>query len=199
MTFQLSDLPYAKDALEPFISIETIDFHYGKHHQAYVNNLNNLLINAPLDFVDIKQVINASSGALFNNAAQVYNHSFYWNCMSPEKVGVSKQMLSLIESNFGSMDEFKNQFMTAAKTLFGSGWVWLVKTQDGSLALRSTENAKTPITDKELPLLVCDVWEHAYYVDKRNDRASYVENFWGLINWEFVELQLTESFNILKG
>jgi Fe-Mn family superoxide dismutase len=198
VTFKLNSLPYAKNALEPYISSETIDFHYGKHHQTYVNNLNNLLTNSPLDFNDIKEVIKASSGALFNNAAQVYNHSFYWNCMSSEKGSPGEKIKSLIERDFRSMDDFKQQFMTAAKTLFGSGWVWLVQTKDGALALRSTENAKTPITDNENPLLVCDVWEHAYYIDKRNDRVTYLENFWGIINWAFVEQQLTDSFNIFS-
>ena len=186
--FILESLPYAIDGLEPFISQETLEHHYGKHHQAYVDKLNGFLEKAPLDFNDLADVIKASSGALFNNAAQVWNHSFYWSCMVPGGKAASDELVELIEKDFGDFADFKQHFMTA--------WVWLVRNKSGKLMLRSTTNADTPLTDGELPLLVCDVWEHAYYIDVRNRRPEYLNNFWQLINWQFVEQQLTNGYTI---
>lgn len=187
MAHQLPELPYAKNALEPHISAETIDYHYGKHHQTYVTNLNNLIQNTEFANASLEDIIMKSSGGLFNNAAQVWNHTFYWNCLAPKAGGQPKGvLLDAINKAFGSFDEFKQKFTQTAIGTFGSGWAWLVKNKDGSLALTSTSNAQTPMTSGQKALLTCDVWEHAYYVDYRNARAKYVENFWNLVNWDFV-------------
>lgn len=190
MAFELPALPYAKNALEPHISAETIEFHYGKHHQTYVTNLNNLVAGTENEGKDLETLIKTASGGLFNNAAQVWNHTFYWNCLSPKGGGEPDGALAAaINKSFGSFAEFKDQFSKTAITTFGSGWAWLVKKADGSLALISTSNAQTPVTGDDTPLLTCDVWEHAYYVDYRNARPKYVEAFWQLVNWEFVNKQ----------
>lgn len=187
MAHQLPELPYAKNALEPHISAETIDYHYGKHHQTYVTNLNNLIQNTEFANASLEDIIMKSSGGLFNNAAQVWNHTFYWNGLAPKAGGQPKGvLLDAINKAFGSFDEFKQKFTQTAIGTFGSGWAWLVKNKDGSLALTSTSNAQTPMTSGQKALLTCDVWEHAYYVDYRNARAKYVENFWNLVNWDFV-------------
>jgi Fe-Mn family superoxide dismutase len=188
----LRSLPYHIDALEPHISRETLEYHYGKHHQAYVNNLNKMLENhsdlAGLSLIDI---IKKSSGSLFNNAAQVWNHDFYWDCLSPSGGGQPTGVLaSLIERDFGSFEAFKQQFTTASLNTFGSGWAWLVLTPEGALEIISTSNALTPVVSANKPLLTCDVWEHAYYIDYRNARARYVEAFWNVVNWDFVTQQL---------
>lgn len=194
MKFNLPPLPFDKHDL-PHISSETIDYHYGKHHQAYINNLNGLLENTPSKETTLEGIIRTTSGALFNNAAQVWNHSFYWHCMhSKQNETPDDALLELIKQSFGSFDQFKTQFITAGKTLFGSGWVWLTKNQHHNLCIRSTTNAATPLTDHETPLLVCDVWEHAYYIDTRNDRATYLEHFWSMINWSFVSDQLHSPY-----
>lgn len=187
MSFELPPLPYSKDALEPHISKETIEFHYGKHHQTYVTNLNNLVAGTDNEGKTLEEIIVSASGGVFNNAAQIWNHTFYWNCLSPNGGGEPTGELSkAINDAFGSFAEFKEQFSKTAITTFGSGWGWLVKNSDGSLALSSTSNAGTPLTEGQTPLLTCDVWEHAYYVDFRNARPKYVETFWNLVNWEFV-------------
>ena len=187
MSFELPPLPYEKDALEPHISKETIEFHYGKHHQTYVTNLNNLVAGTENEGKTLEDIIANSSGGLFNNAAQIWNHTFYWNCLSPNGGGEpTGELAEAINKTFGSFAEFKEQFSKTAITTFGSGWGWLVKNSDGSLALSSTSNAGTPLTEGQTPLLTCDVWEHAYYVDFRNARPKYVETFWNLVNWEFV-------------
>ena len=187
MPHQLPELPYAKNALEPHISAETIDFHYGKHHQTYVTNLNNLIQNTEFEKLSLEEIIIKSSGGIFNNAAQVWNHTFYWNGLSPKGGGQPKGPLAdAIAKTFGSFDEFKQKFTQTAIGTFGSGWAWLVKNKDGTLAIVSTSNAATPMTAGQKALLTCDVWEHAYYVDYRNARAKYVESFWNLVNWEFV-------------
>lgn len=187
MPHQLPELPYAKNALEPHISAETIDFHYGKHHQTYVTNLNNLIQNTEFEKLSLEEIIMKSSGGVFNNAAQVWNHTFYWNGLSPKGGGQPKGPLAdAIAKTFGSFDEFKQKFTQTAIGTFGSGWAWLVKNKDGTLAIVSTSNAATPMTAGQKALLTCDVWEHAYYVDYRNARAKYVESFWNLVNWEFV-------------
>ncbi|MBF0272499.1 MAG: superoxide dismutase [Fe] [Magnetococcales bacterium] len=187
MSFQLPPLPYAQNALEPHISAETLDFHHGKHHQTYVTNLNKLIEGTDNQSKSLEEIIKGSSGGLFNNAAQVWNHTFYWNCLSPNGGGAPTGALAdAINAKFGSFEAFKEKFTATAIGTFGSGWAWLVKNGDGSLDLVSTSNAGTPMTEGKTALLTCDVWEHAYYVDFRNARPKYVEAFWNLVNWEFV-------------
>ena len=187
MEHKLPELPYAMDALQPHISKETLEYHYGKHHNAYVNNLNNLIKGTEFQDQSLEDIIKKSSGGIFNNAAQVWNHTFYWHCMSPNSEGRPEGNLAkAIEAKFGTFDDFKKQFSQAAATLFGSGWAWLVKNQDGSIELTTTGNAGTPMTSGKTALLTCDVWEHAYYIDYRNARPSYIEHFWNLVNWKFV-------------
>ncbi|MBP1129560.1 MULTISPECIES: superoxide dismutase [Fe] [Serratia] len=191
MSFELPALPYAKNALEPHISAETLEYHYGKHHNAYVVNLNNLLKGSEFDGLSLEAIIKASSGGIFNNAAQVWNHTFYWHCLSPQGGGEPQGALAAaINQAFGSFAAFKEQFSDAAIKNFGAGWTWLVKRTDGSLAIVSTSNAGTPLTGEDKPLLTVDVWEHAYYIDYRNARPTYLENFWALVNWAFVEKNL---------
>ena len=187
MEHKLPELPYAMNALEPHISAETLEYHYGKHHRAYVTNLNNLIKGTEFENAPLEDIIRKSSGGLFNNAAQVWNHTFYWNCLGPRGGGnPSGALADAINKAFGSIGEFKKQFSQTAITVFGSGWGWLVKKQDGSLALTGSSNAGTPMTEGKTALLTCDVWEHAYYIDYRNARPQYVESFWNLVNWDFV-------------
>ncbi|GMV29312.1 MAG: superoxide dismutase [Fe] [Rhodanobacteraceae bacterium] len=191
MAIELPPLPYAKDALAPTISAETIDYHYGKHHQTYVTNLNNQIKGTEFENLPLEEIIRKSSGGMFNNAAQVWNHTFYWNCLKPNGGGEpSGKLADAINAAFGSFAAFKEQFTNTALTTFGSGWAWLVQRADGSLALVSTSNAATPLTGTDKALLTCDVWEHAYYIDYRNARAKYVEAFWSLVNWDFVTAQM---------
>ena len=186
MAFELPPLPYAKDALAPHISEETLEYHYGKHHQTYVTNLNNLVPGTEFEGLSLEEIIQKSSGGIFNNAAQVWNHSFYWNCLSPNGGGEpTGGLANAIDRTFGSFAEFKEQFTKCAVTTFGSGWAWLVKNADGSLQLVSTSNAGCPLTEGQTPLMTCDVWEHAYYIDYRNARPKYLEAFWSLVNWDF--------------
>lgn len=187
MAHELPALPYEKNALEPVISAETIDYHYGKHHQTYVTNLNNLIPGTEFENMALEDIIRKSSGGVFNNAAQVWNHSFYWNCLSPNGGGEPGGALAdAINAKFGSFDEFKAAFSQSAATNFGSGWTWLVKNDDGSVELMNTSNAGCPLTEGKTPLLTVDVWEHAYYVDYRNARPKYLEAIWEKINWDFV-------------
>lgn len=187
MEHKLPELPYAMDALQPHISKETLEFHYGKHHQTYVTNLNNLIKGTEFENASLEDIIMKSSGGLFNNAAQVWNHTFYWNCLSPNGGGApSGALADAINKAFGSFEEFKQKFSQTAITTFGSGWGWLVKNKNGDLELVSTSNAATPMTSGNTALLTCDVWEHAYYIDFRNARPAYVEAFWKLVNWDFV-------------
>ncbi len=187
MEHQLPALPYAKNALEPVISAETIEYHYGKHHQTYVTNLNNLIKGTEFENASLEEIIVKSTGGIFNNAAQVWNHTFYWNGFKPNGGGApTGELAAAIDKAFGSFDEFKKQFSQKAITTFGSGWAWLVKNKDGSLSLESTSNAATPMTNGQTALLTIDVWEHAYYIDYRNARAKYVEEFWNIVNWDFV-------------
>jgi Fe-Mn family superoxide dismutase len=187
MTHTLPSLSYEMNALEPHISKETLEFHYGKHHQTYVTNLNNLIKDTEFAEMSLEDIINKSSGGIFNNAAQIWNHSFYWNCLSPNGGGEPTGALAdAINSKFGSFEKFKEEFSKTAITTFGSGWGWLVKEADGSIALASTSNAATPMTSGQTALLTCDVWEHAYYIDYRNARPKYLEAFWNLVNWNFV-------------
>jgi len=171
----------------PHISAETIEYHYGKHHKAYVDNLNRLIRDTELENMSLEEIVQSSSGGTFNNAAQVWNHTFYWNCLSPKGGGEpTGDIANAIIKSFGSFEEFKGKFTNAAVTLFGSGWTWLIKNADGSLSVETTSNAGTPLKEGKKALLTCDVWEHAYYIDYRNARAKYVEAFWELVNWDFV-------------
>ena len=187
MAHELPPLPYAMDALAPTISQETLEYHYGKHHQTYVTNLNNLISGTEFEQMPLEDIILKSSGGIFNNAAQVWNHSFYWNCLSPNGGGAPTGALAeAIDAKFGSFEDFKKAFSQSAATNFGSGWTWLVKNEDGSLEILNTSNAGTPMTQGKKALLTVDVWEHAYYIDYRNARPKYLEAIWNLINWDFV-------------
>lgn len=192
MSFTLPELPYATDALAPHISAETIEFHYGKHHQTYVDKLNGLVAGTDLASQSLEDIVKSSEGGVFNNAAQVWNHTFYWNCLSPNGGGAATgPVADAINAAFGSFDAFKEQFTNSAINNFGSGWTWLVKKADGSVAIVNTSNAATPLTDASVtPILTVDVWEHAYYVDYRNARPKYMEAFWALVNWDFVNQNL---------
>ncbi len=191
MSFELPKLPYALDALEPHISKETLEYHYGKHHQTYVTNLNNLVKGTDLESKSLEEIIKSTDGGIFNNAAQVWNHTFYWNCLAPNAGGApTGKIADAINNAFGSFEEFKKQFNDAAAKNFGAGWTWLVKKVDGSLAIVNTSNAATPVSGEDKPLLTVDVWEHAYYIDYRNARVKYLEEFWALVNWSFVEANL---------
>lgn len=189
MTFSLPALPYAMNALAPHISEETLEYHYGKHHAAYVNNLNKLIPGTEYENLNLEEIIKKSkSGGIFNNAAQVWNHTFYWHCLSPkggdEPTG---KLADAITKAFGSFKEFQEQFTQAAITTFGSGWAWLVLDKDKNLKISSTSNAGTPMTEGLQALMTCDVWEHAYYIDYRNARPEYLKAFWSLVNWDFIE------------
>lgn len=191
MEHKLPQLPWAKDALAPHISAETIDFHYGKHHAAYVTNLNKLIAGTEFADMSLEDIVKKASGGMFNNAAQVWNHTFYWNSLSPKGGGEPTGALAdAIKKSFGTFAAFKEKLSNAAVTQFGSGWAWLVKNADGSLAVEQTSNAATPLRDGKQALLTVDVWEHAYYIDYRNARASYVEAFWKVINWDFASQNL---------
>ncbi|HWA12899.1 MAG TPA: Fe-Mn family superoxide dismutase [Burkholderiales bacterium] len=192
MQHQLPPLPYAPDALQPHISKETIEFHYGKHHQAYVTNLNNLVKGTEFENLALEDIIRKSAGGIFNNAAQIWNHTFYWHCLSPKGGGTATGPLGdAIAKKFGGFDAFKEAFTKSAVGNFGSGWTWLVKKADGSVDIVNTSNAATPLTGADKPLLTCDVWEHAYYIDYRNKRPDYVGAFWNLVNWEFAGKNFT--------
>ena len=192
MSVTLPELPYSKQALSPHISEETLNYHYGKHHKAYVDKLNGQIAGTNLDKANLEEIVKSSQGGIFNNSAQVWNHSFYWNCLSPQGGGApTGNVLSAIEKHFGSFEKFKEEFSACAMTQFGSGWAWLVKEGD-QLKVTSTPNAETPLTsNSQKALLTCDVWEHAYYIDYRNARNSYLEAFWNLVNWEFVNKNLS--------
>lgn len=191
MTFTLPKLPYAMDALAPHISQETLEYHYGKHHQAYVNNLNKLIPGTEFENMSLEEIIMKAKGGIFNNAAQVWNHTFYWHSLSPNGGGEPQGKLAeAITKYFGSFSAFNEQFSQAAATTFGSGWAWLVQDASGALKIISTSNAGTPMTEGLTALLTCDVWEHAYYIDYRNARPDYINAFWSLVNWDFVSSNL---------
>lgn len=191
MIHELPPLPYAKDALAPYISEETVEYHYGKHHQTYVNNLNNLTMGTEFISMPLDEIVKSSDGAIFNNAAQVWNHNFYWNCLSPDGGGrPTGALLDVIEESFNTYDTMKREFNRVAMATFGSGWAWIVKKDDGLLEFASTSNAGCPITEGKTPILTCDVWEHAYYVDYRNARQKYLDAFWNIVNWDFVAKNL---------
>lgn len=191
MEHKLPALPYAMDALAPHISKETLEYHYGKHHQTYVTNLNNLIKGTEFENATLEEIITKSSAGIFNNAAQVWNHTFYWNGLKPNGGGAPTGALAAaISAKWGSFDAFKEAFTKSCTTNFGSGWTWLVKKADGSLDIVNTSNAATPLTTADKPLVTCDVWEHAYYIDYRNARPNYVEAFWSLVNWDFAAANL---------
>lgn len=184
----LPELPYALDALEPLISAETLQYHHGKHHRAYVTKLNELIENTDFAELPLEEIVRRSSGPMFNNAGQAWNHAFYWQCLTPPQSAgrPAGKLAKAIDRRFGSLDAFRDRFMQVAMDTFGSGWVWLVLERDGSMSVGSTSNAGTPIRTHGVPLLACDVWEHAYYIDYRNERAKYLQSFWKLVNWDFV-------------
>jgi len=186
--FELPKLPYAQDALEPFISSKTFEYHYGKHHQAYVTNVNKLVAGTEFENASLETIIEKAEGGIFNNGAQVWNHSFYFLSFSPKpKTAPEGKLAEAINRDFGSLDAFKEKFSTAAATLFGAGWAWLVENKDGKLEIIQTSNAANPMRDGYKPLMTCDVWEHAYYIDVKNRRPDYVQNFWKILDWKVVE------------
>lgn len=192
MKHKLPPLPYTLDALDPIISKETLEYHYGKHHKAYVDKLNELIPGTEFESLSLENIIKkAPKGPIFNNAAQIWNHTFYWHCMTPEasKNQLKGSLEEAIKQSFGSVDKFKEAFVKAAIAQFGSGWAWLIKGAQG-LKIVTTGNAETPMRDGESCLFTCDVWEHAYYIDYRNARPKYLEKFWEVVNWGFV----TENF-----
>ncbi|MCH8492377.1 MAG: superoxide dismutase [Fe] [Idiomarina sp.] len=187
MSFELPALPYEKNALEPHISAETLEYHYGKHHQTYVDKLNGLVEGSEFAGKSLEEIVKTSSGGVFNNAAQIWNHTFYWHCLSPNGGGEPTGALAdAINAKWGSFEKFKEAFTTSAVNNFGSSWTWLVKTKDGGVDIVNTSNAATPLTDESnVPVLTVDLWEHAYYIDYRNARPNYMKAFWSLVNWEF--------------
>jgi Fe-Mn family superoxide dismutase len=191
MIHELPRLPYAMDALEPYISAKTLEFHYGKHHQAYVTNLNKLISGTEFENASLEEIIKNAGGGIFNNGAQAWNHTFYWHCLKSQAVTEPPaSLVSVLIRDFGSLETFKEQFSTAAATLFGSGWAWLVKDPDGKLKITQESNAGNPLRSGLTPLLTCDVWEHAYYLDKQNRRPDYIADFWKLVDWEAVAARL---------
>ena len=202
MAIELNELPYAIDALEPHIFKRTMEVHYEKHYKKYVTTLNQLILGTRFENLSLENIILSSidvEKAIFHNAAQAWNHVFYWNCMSPKKTEPSKVLIAAIEAQFGSLQEFQDKFKEAALGLFGSGWVWLVKKPLGTLSIEALENANTPLTQGQIPILVCDVWEHAYYLDYENDRSEYTKHFESTINWDFVGANLVEGQTLPRG
>jgi len=193
MTHTLMDLPFNENALEPYISKETLQYHHGKHHAGYIKNLNRLIEGTKYENLNLEEIIVSSDGGIFNNAAQVYNHNFYFRGMGSKITAPSKNFLALLNRDFASIEAFKEIFLETAAGLFGSGWVWLSLDSSGSLILESFSNAGNPLVSGHTPLLTCDVWEHAYYIDNRNARADYLAKWWKLIDWDFVSQNL-EAF-----
>ena len=193
MKFELMPLPYAQNALEPYISSETISYHYGKHHAGYVNKLNTLIEGTKFATQSLEEIIKNATSGIFNNAAQIYNHNFYWDGLLGNPTKASDALSALITRDFGSMEAFKKQFLAAAAGLFGSGWAWLIVDKEGKLAIAAYSNADNPLHHGDTALLTCDVWEHAYYIDYRNGRLDYLENYWKLINWKFVSDNLANA------
>lgn len=201
--FNLQNLPYDKNAFNgEFISDKTIEYHHLKHHQTYVNNLNNLIKDSPFEKKSLYDIVMNSQGGIYNNAAQIYNHDFYFDCISPKSTKISSELESAINKDFGSIEKFRESFIQSATTLFGSGWCWVMLNHDKKLEILQTSNANTPLESNKIPILVVDVWEHAYYIDYKNLRAKYLEEFYKHINWEFVsqayEWALKEGMNSVK-
>lgn len=194
MKFRLPEIPYATTGLPPFLTAETMEFHYGKHHKTYIDKMNEMLPGTEFDSMNLEDIVKKSSGPLFNNAAQAWNHTFYW--LGLEKTATeptSGPLFDAIKKDFGSMEDFKKKFSEKTIGVFGSGWGWLVQKADGKLDIVGTSNAANPMTNGDKPLLTCDVWEHAYYIDYRNARPKYLESFWKSVNWKFVEKNLATS------
>ncbi|MEQ8659254.1 MAG: superoxide dismutase [Gammaproteobacteria bacterium] len=187
MTHELPALPYARDALEPHLSAETLDYHHGKHHKAYVDKLNDAIKDTDHAALSLEEIIRHADGFVFNQAAQVWNHTFYWHCMSPDGGGQPDGALQqAIIDAFGTLDAFRDKFGAAVKSLFGSGWVWLVREDDDRLVIESTRDGDNPLAANRHAVLCCDAWEHAFYIDYRNDKGKYVDAFWQVVNWDFV-------------
>ena len=187
----LPPLPYALDALEPHMSAETLEFHHGKHHKTYVTKLNELIKGTRWEGLALEEIVRTSQDAIFNNAAQTWNHTFFWQCLSPDGGGKPKgELAKAIDESFGSFDAFKDEFTKAATEHFASGWAWLVRSDEGRLRIEATPDAGTPITGGATPLLTCDLWEHAYYIDYRNERPKFLKAFWNIVNWQFAEANL---------
>ena len=196
MEHKLPPLPFAMDALEPHMSRETLEYHYGKHHKTYVEKLNQLIKDTEHENEDLEQIVKTAKGPIFNNAAQAWNHTFFWSCLTPERGLEPREELSrAIDASFGSMDAFKDKFTKTAVELFGSGWAWLVCDASGKLSIEAAPNAGTPLTGKKMPLLTCDVWEHAYYIDHRNARPDFLKAYWNLVNWDFAR----SNFETARG
>lgn len=193
-THRLPDLPYAMDALEPHISKETLEYHYGKHHKSYVDKLNELIRGTEFEQMPLEEIVRKSSGGIFNNAAQAWNHTFYWNCLAPKAGGEPEgELATAMEKKWGPFDTFKATFTKSAVENFGSGWTWLVMKPNSELDIVNTSNAQTPLTSDAKPLLTCDVWEHAYYIDYRNKRPDYLKSFWEVVNWRFAANNLADA------
>jgi len=200
MQLSLPTLPFAINALEPYISVETLEYHHGKHHAAYVNKYNDLIKGSEFEGKPLLEVLRTAKGALFNNGAQAFNHDFYWKCLTPEQTAPSADLAKALADTFGSVEAFQEAFTASAVSLFGSGWTWLIIDTDGTLSIENGPNADTPVqTEGKHPLLTCDVWEHAYYIDCRNARPKYVENFWHLINWDFVSENYKQKCAVSKN
>ncbi|MBU28569.1 MAG: superoxide dismutase [Fe] [Gammaproteobacteria bacterium] len=194
MAFELPVLPYAENALAPNISEETIELHYGRHHKSHVDDLNSLIISSEFEGKSLDEIIRSSTGSIFNHAAEVWNHSFYWRCMTPNSnMRPSGAFADAIDQTFGSFEYLKEEFIRASVSIFGSGWGWLVRANDGTLELVTSAGTGNPMVDKKVPLLTCDVWEHAYYLDYRNSRLAYVKAFFELVNWEYVQAQFVDD------
>jgi Fe-Mn family superoxide dismutase len=190
---QLPELPYSLDALEPYISKETLEYHYGKHHAGYIKNLNSEIQGTEYADMSLEKLVKNTNGQVFNNAAQVWNHTFYWHCMTPGGTSAKGDVLEAIKRKFRSLESFETEFAITATSHFGSGWIWLVLDEQGKLAITSTHDADTPLRHNHVPLLACDVWEHAYYIDYRNSRAEYLKNYWHVVNWDFVNEQFAQA------
>ncbi len=191
MKHELPELPCSSNALEPHISAETLAFHHGKHHRTYVDKLNELIPGTPYEKMALEEIIRNASGGIFNNAAQIWNHSFYWNCLSPDGGGTpTGKIAGRIDNHWGAFEKFQGELTQSAMTNFGSGWTWLVQNGQGELEIVNTSNAGTPLTDGKTPILTIDVWEHAYYIDYRNARPKYIEAYWNLVNWDFANANL---------
>lgn len=190
---KLPKLPYAMDALAPYISMETLEYHYGKHHAAYINKLNDRVRDTEFAEQSLEEIVRHASGDIFNNAAQAWNHAFYWQCLCPPGELAKGEVLDVINHRYRSLESFETEFSTTANNHFGSGWIWLVMDQDGKLAITSTHDADTPLRHGQTPLLTCDVWEHAYYIDYRNARPDYLKAFWHIVNWKFVNEQYKQA------
>lgn len=200
MPFELMNLPYALDALEPTMSRETVDVHYNKHHRGYVKKLNELIEGTEYEFADLETILRLSKDKIYNNAAQVWNHNFFWLCLTPEaSEKPTGDIAKRITKEFGTFENFKKAFIKEGVDLFGSGWVWLIGTDDGGLKILAGKDADNPIAYGLQPLLTCDVWEHAYYLDHRNDRESYLKSFWKLVNWDFVNETLASGSTKMSG